>query len=242
MWMPVRSHEHEYLDDHTPEQEVVDRVYRFLTLVNSRLGGSQATIDRFDVFSRSWKPGERIEVLDVASGAADLPRALISWGRRGGFDVRVTALDTSLRALDYARRDGRSDGRLRLVCADVCNMPFGESAFDYVICALFFHHLTDAEIVSTLRTFDRLAKRGIVVNDLTRRRRLLLWTWLFTRPFHPILRHDGVLSVRRSLLPAELGALASESGLEWLDVREHFGHRMTLAGEKTLPGTFVLRN
>jgi ubiquinone/menaquinone biosynthesis C-methylase UbiE len=234
MWMPRRSGEREYLDEHMPEQAVVDRVYRFLKFVNRRLGGARATIDRFEGFSRSWEGGQRIEVLDVARGAADLPRALVGWGRRRGFDVRVTALDSSLRALDYARRDGGPDSRLRLVCADVRHLPCRDAGFDYVTCALFFHHLTDDEIVSTLGAFDRISKRGIVVNDLTRRRRLLFWTWLFTRPFHPILRQDGPLSVRRSLLPDEMQALAVRSGLNWLDVRGHFGHRMTLAGEKGL--------
>jgi ubiquinone/menaquinone biosynthesis C-methylase UbiE len=232
MWMPARSHEREYLDDHTPGQEVVDKVYRFLKFVNRRLGGAQATIDRFEAFSRSWKPNERIEVLDVASGAADLPRALIKWGRERGFDVRVTASDTNLRALDFARRDGPPDQRLRLMCADVHQMPCRDEGVDYVMCAMFFHHLADHEIIEALRAFDRLTRRGIVVNDLSRKRRLLAWTWLFTRPFHPIVRRDGPLSVRKSLLPAELATLACRAGLNWLAVREHFGHRLTLAGEK----------
>ena len=166
MWMPVRSDEREYMDDHEPEQEVVDKVYRFLKLVNRRLGGTQATIDRFEGFSRLWKPAERIEVLDIASGAADLPRALIGWGQKRGFDVRVTAFDTNLRALNFARRDGPPDCRLRLVCADVHRMPCRDRGFDYVVCALFFHHLTDHQIIATLRAFDRVTRRGIVVNDL----------------------------------------------------------------------------
>jgi hypothetical protein len=101
-----------------------------------------------------------------------------------------------------------------------------------VTCGLFFHHLTDDQIVAALRSFDRLAARGIVVNDLVRSRRAFVWTWLFTWPFHPILHHDGPLSVRRALKPAEMRHLAAAAGLPWLTVRRHFGHRMTLAGQK----------
>ena len=118
MWMPSRSYRREILDDHEPEQAVVDKIYRFLSFVNRRLGGTRATIARFEAFSQSWAPGERITVLDVASGAADVPRGLIAWARTRGFDLRVTALDISPRALSYARRAGQID-RLGLVCSDV---------------------------------------------------------------------------------------------------------------------------
>lgn len=232
MWMPVRSREREYLDDHTPDQKVADRIYRFLALVNRYLGGTRATLARFDALSRTWRPGARITVLDVASGEADVPRALIAWGRERGFDIRVTALDLSTRALTAARRAGAADERLRFVCAEVGRLPYRGGAFDYVTCALFFHHLTDDEIVSTLKAFDRIAAHGIVVNDLVRTWRAHFWIRLFTLPCHPILRNDGPLSVRRALRPNELRTLAAEAGLPWLSVRTHFGHRMTLAGSR----------
>jgi ubiquinone/menaquinone biosynthesis C-methylase UbiE len=230
--MRSRIYQPEIMDEETLEQDTVDEIYRYLTSVNRYLGGVRATIARFEAFCRTWRAGERIEVLEIACGAADVPRALVGWGRSRGFDVRVTATDILPSALDYARRTGPREKRLRLVCADVAHPPFRDRAFDYVTCALFFHHLTDDQIVSALRAFDRLASRGIVVNDLVRSRRAFAWTWLLTKPFHPILHHDGPLSIRRALTPPELQQLASAAGLPWLTVQRHFGHRMTLAGEK----------
>jgi len=227
-----RVYQREILDEHEPEQAVVDRVYAFLAMVNRRFGGAAATIARFETFSRSWQPGERIEVLDIASGAADIPRSLISWGRSRGFDVRVTALDISRSALDYARRAGDSDNRLRLLCADIRHPFCVDGAFDYVTSALFFHHLTDVQVVEVLRLSDRLARRGMVVNDLVRSRRAWLLTWALTWPFNPILHHDGPLSVRRALTPEELLKLATRAGVPWLSIERHFGERMTAAGER----------
>ena len=231
--MKSRIYQPEIMDEETPDQATVDEIYRYLSAVNRLLGGVRATIARFEQFSRTWRPGERIDVLEIACGAADVPRALLAWGRSRGFDLRVTATDILPSALDYARRLGPEYSRLRLVCADVEHVPFNEHAFDYVTCALFFHHLTDDQIIGALGAFDRLATRGIVVNDLVRSRRAFAWTWLFTWPFHPILHHDGPLSIRRALKPAELQRMASAAGLDWLTVQRHFGHRMTLAGEKT---------
>lgn len=230
-----RIHQHEILDDHEPEQPVVDRIYAFLSMVNRRFGGAAATIARFEVFSRSWKPGERIDVLDIASGAADIPRALVAWGRRRGFDLRVTALDISRSALDYARRSGPPDDRLSLLCADITRPFCLDRSFDYVTSALFFHHLTDEQVVEVLRISDRLARRGMVVNDLVRSRQAFVLTWLLTWPFHPILHHDGPLSVRRALTPVEILTLARLAGVPWLTIGRHFGERMTAAGERDTP-------
>ena len=70
----------------------VDRL-RFIRRVNSMLGYTRATLKHVEAFSRDWKPGERITFLDVATGSADIPRAIVRWGQRRGFDLRVTALD-----------------------------------------------------------------------------------------------------------------------------------------------------
>lgn len=230
--MRSRIYTPEIMDEETVDQETADEVYRYLASVNRYLGGVRATIARFERFARHWRPGERIEVLEIACGAADVPRALIAWGRTRGFDLHVTATDILVSALDYARRSGPPEERLRLAGADVEHAPFRDGSFDYVTCALFFHHLTDDQIVTALRSFNRLARRGIVVNDLVRSRRAFVWTWLLTWPFHPILHHDGPLSIRRSLKPAELRHLAGAADLPWLEVHRHFGHRMTLDGEK----------
>lgn len=229
-----RIYQHEILDDHEPEQAVIDQVYRFLAMVNRRFGGADATITRFETFSRSWHKGQRIDVLDIASGAADIPRALIAWGRARGFDLHVTAMDISRSALDYARRAGPADPRLTLLCADI-RQPFcRDASFDYVTSALFFHHLTDAQIVDVLKLSARVARRGMVVNDLVRSRRAWWLTWALTWPFHPILHYDGPLSIRRALTPDELLSLARQAGIAWLTVERHFGERMTVAGE--VPG------
>ena len=244
MWMTQRSHEREYMDDHTPPQDVVDDVYWFLGVINRWLGGTRATLRRFEELSHGWLAGQRVEVLDVATGGGDQARALVRWGRARGFDIRVTALDISPSALSSARRrgtPGTGEAPLRFVCADVHRMPYRDGVFDYVTCALFFHHLTDDDVVRTLRSFDHMAVRGIVVNDLIRGWRHFAWSWFFTRPFNRVLRNDGPLSVRRAFRPSELAGLAQRAGLTWLTVREHFGHRMTLAGERPRGSSVVGR-
>lgn len=229
MWMPARSLEPEILDRETPPQPVLDDCYSFLKWVNRWLGGTGATLSCFRRFAKRWKPGERIRVLDVASGAADVPRALRAWARKRGHDLTVTALDIDPGALDFARRDGEA---LQYLCADVLRMPCRDGAFDYVTSSLFFHHLDDVQIVTALRAFDRIARRGIVVNDLIRRWRAWAWIKLFTVFQNPILKFDAPLSVRKALRAKEARSLIEQAGVSYLEVRTHFGHRMTLSGER----------
>lgn len=226
-----RSLEPEIMDGYQPPQDVVDEVYRVLALINTLLGGTRATLRRFSALSRRWRPEAQIDILDVACGRGDVAAELVRWGRARGFRIRVTALDISHRALLSGLASSHPDG-LTFVEGDVHAAPFPDRAFDYVISTLFFHHLTDDDVVKTLRSFDRLARRGVVVNDLVRGWRAYGWSKLATCPFNEILRHDGPLSVCKSFRPDELVALARRAGLPWLTVRRHFGHRMTLAGER----------
>ena len=233
-WMPSRTYEPEVLDNETPPPETLGECYEFLKRTNRWLGGVRATLGRFRRFSRRWAPGERIRVLDVATGAADIPRALVKWARSRGFDLTVTALDLDPAALDFARRDAGRDG-IHYLCSDVLRMPCLEGSFDYVISSLFFHHLTDEQVLVVLRAFDRIARRGIVVNDLIRRWRAWFWTKVFTVFSNSILQNDGPLSVRKSLTVGEAEDLVARAGLPYLRVRTHFGHRMTISGEKIGP-------
>ena len=43
-------------------------------------------------------------MLDIGTGGADLPRALLRWARADGLRLEVTAIDPDPRALDWALR------------------------------------------------------------------------------------------------------------------------------------------
>ena len=79
---------------------------------------------------------------------------------------------------------------------------------------------------------DRVARRGIVVNDLLRNRRALVWITILTLGANEYVRADGPQSVRRGFTVEEAAALARRAGLPWLRVRRQFGHRFTLAGRR----------
>lgn len=205
---------------------------RFIRGINSALRYTRATLCHLERFSRRWKPGETIRILDVATGSADVPLAIVRWARRRGFHVRVIGIDLHQRTCDAARAATRHEPWIEIVRGDALCMPFDPGSFDYAIASLFLHHLSDADARDALRAMDRAARRGIIAGDLVRNRRAYCWIVLFTLLSNPMVRHDARVSVAQAFSSDEAKKLIAASGLAYLRYHRHFGHRFVLAGEK----------
>ncbi len=101
------------------------------------------------------------------------------------------------------------------------------------VFSLLLHHLDPGPAAAALRELRRVARRGIVVNDLTRTWAglvgLALLLPLLARSW--ITRHDGLVSVRRAYTPPELRRLARSVGLDHLHSAGWLGARVALWAE-----------
>ena len=86
--------------------------------------------------------------------------------------------------------------------------------------------------MTVLRIMDRLARRGIIWNDLQRDRRAHFWVKLLTRHSDPVVRHDGPVSILAGFTKLEVLDFRRRLELDHTRYRRHFGHRFTLAGER----------
>src|SRR4029078_11062202 len=116
---------------------------RFIRRINRALLYTRSTISHLARYSRAWKPGETLRVIDFATGSADVPLAVARWGRRRGFDVRVTGVDLHETTCRMARDITRHEPRVTIVRADALNLPFDAGSFDYALSGLFLHHLSE---------------------------------------------------------------------------------------------------
>jgi ubiquinone/menaquinone biosynthesis C-methylase UbiE len=170
--------------------------------------------------------------LDLATGSADIPRAILSWADRRRLDVRIVGIDRQGPTIDVARRR-TADPRIQLVQCDVFDLPFETGSFDYVTTSMFLHHLSDDEAVEVMRTAARLARRGVIVADLLRHYRAYAWISLLTLASGRMVRHDARASVAQAFTKGEILRLTNHAGLTFVQYYRHFGHRFLLAGEKT---------
>jgi SAM-dependent methyltransferase len=218
------------MDDPNADPEVLRDSLQFLAKVNSRAGYTRATLCHLKGFARRWKPGQTIRMIDLATGSADIPRAILRWSRAAGFDVKIVGVDRH--ATTALAAAAQSDPDLTIIQCDVLAMPFEPGSFDYAVTGLFLHHLDDDQAVEVLKIMDRLSTRGIIAADILRHRRLYWWIKLFTIFSNPMVRHDALISVGQSFTRPEVLSLRQRAGLDYTQYFGHFGHRFVLAGEK----------
>jgi len=226
----------ELLDGPLDDRPALVGNLRDLARVNRRLGGIDLSARAIEALA----PGHSsIEVLDVGTGGADIPLALIDRGRDRGRLVRVTGIDNRpevLEAAALADRRVTSTGELVLHVADGQALPFPDGAFEVAHSSLVMHHLEPDAARALLAEMARVARRGVVVNDLVRGRAAWAGAWalshLATR--NRFTRRDAPLSVRRAYSVAELTALLAAAGIR-VERRFDgpFGHRVALAGRRS---------
>jgi hypothetical protein len=233
----------EIMDDPGVAREDLETSLRYLRLINVRWGGAEALLRHLRSWSRRWPKDRAITLLDVATGSADLPLAAVALARSAGFDLRVTGVELHETTLDLARSHVGEHPELAssitLERADARGLMdrFKPGAFDYVHAGLFLHHLPELEVLTVLRIMDRLARAGLVWNDLVRSRvcRWVVGLAVVGRP--RIIKHDATVSVEAGFTKAEVLDFARRLDLGYARYRRGpMVHRFTLAGEK--PGAW----
>ena len=231
----------EYLDEATLEPGTLEGNLRDLRRINRVFGGSSLSLQALRALvsgAAAQSPGrddvDKLRVLDVGTGAADIPLAMVR--AHGPWrSIGVTAVDSRPEVLDAARRctpalNESADVVLRV--ADGRSLPFGDGEFDVAHASLVLHHLEPGDARQFVCELARVARVGVIVNDLTRGAVHWLGAWLVVHALsrNRFTRHDGPLSVRRAYTAREARGLLAEAGLVPIhEGRAFAGHRWTLA-------------
>jgi ubiquinone/menaquinone biosynthesis C-methylase UbiE len=232
LFLRTRRRTDELIDRPDADEGELRRSLSYIRKINHWLEYTDVTVNHLEAFSRRWEKGRTYRILDVATGSADIPWAILKWADEKGFKVEVVGIDLHARILKIAEEEDGPDPRLKLMRADAMNLPFADGTFDYTITAMFLHHLDDADVVRVLREMDRVSARGVIVSDLIRNLRAYLWIKLFTAASTNMVRHDGPASVAQAFTEAEARAFREQAGLDYTQYHHHFAHRFSLAGEK----------
>lgn len=152
-----------------------------------------------------------LSVLDVGAGGGDALRAMARWGERRGLALDLWGLDRS----PWAERHAMARGTpARWITSDLFALP-AERRFDVVVCSLFAHHLDDASLVRFLRWLPGHAIRRWLILDLHRHAIPWAAVWAGTRllRMHPMVRHDGPVSIARGFSRTDWRRLVAAAGL-----------------------------
>ncbi|HSA57377.1 MAG TPA: methyltransferase domain-containing protein [Gemmatimonadaceae bacterium] len=218
---PPRRRGVEYLDTDV-EPGVRRRSHRDIALSNRLFGGVHAV--RAALEPLLARGPRELSLLDVGTGTGDIPSRLVPVAARRGVRLRILGLDGH-RELVAATREWRIDP----VCADALSLPFADRSIDVVCCSQVLHHFEPRDALRLLREMHRVANECVIVADLRRSWVAAAALWLISFPlgFHPVSRHDGVVSIFRGFTGAELRALVREAVGVDARVRRRFLFRVT---------------
>lgn len=223
---PARRRGAEHIDDPALDGATALRSLEDVARSNALFGGRRAVLAALDdvlgdVLAEAG--AARLTLLDVGTGVGDIPWHARRMAERRGVALETYGVELSpvLAAASRARVGGS-------VCADAFALPFADRSIDVVTCSQVAHHFAEPELLALLRELDRVARRRVVVADLRRSYLAAAGFWLASWPlgFHPVTRHDGVVSVFRGFVPDELSALVTRATGAVARVRRGLGWRV----------------
>ena len=208
--------EPELMDRPQPVSAELERDLDNLVALNRRFG-SHRLLRRF---LAGWlRPDRAYRVLDLCTGAADLPRVMVEWARPRGIALHIDAVDAQPATLAIAEKKCAAFPEIHFHQADALSYD-ARPRYDFVHCSLALHHFSDENAARLLRRCRELSTRFVLVADLERSPLTTAGVWAVTAAIYrdPMTQHDGRLSARRAFSFAEMHALAELAG--WKD----FGH------------------
>jgi len=144
-------------------------------------------------------------------------RQIERWARKHGVAVQLTGIDLNPHAETIAREFSPADCGIRWITGDAYSYA---EPVDVVISALLTHHLSTSEIVHFLAWMEKTSLRGWFVNDLCREETPYKLFKLLTTvlPWHHFVRHDGLVSFRRSFREQDWSAMLGSADIPRGDV------------------------
>jgi ubiquinone/menaquinone biosynthesis C-methylase UbiE len=216
----------ELIDGPLESEAELRRSFRDIAFANRWFGGTAAV-------KRGLRGLAPRTILDVATGIADIPAALLQSARAQRRELHITCLDNNPLLLEYARERYGGDPGFSFVSGNATALPYGTCAFDVTMCNLALHHFDPAPAVALLAELRRVSRITPLVTDLQRSALAFTATFAFTRLFtsNRLTRHDGPLSARRAYLPNEVVSLARKAGWKAPSVRTFGLIRLVLRDE-----------
>ncbi len=200
------------------------RVLTDLARVNALTLARRPTLGFLKRLPRYSQP---LRILDVGFGDGDMLRAIAYWALRNNRAVELIGVDLNPKSAPAAIAATPEALAINFQTGDYAD--FGD--VDVIISSLVAHHMTSAELATFVRFMDRHARAGWFINDLYRHSFAYYGFPLLARMMrvHPIVRHDGQLSIARSYRPTEWPPILAAAAVTAAQVTARFPFRLCVS-------------
>jgi 2-polyprenyl-3-methyl-5-hydroxy-6-metoxy-1,4-benzoquinol methylase len=203
---------------------------RFVRTVRDRLVKQRMAALMKDDNSLRYRLGPvKMKILDVGFGDGDMLRTIARWAEKNAVDATLVGIDLNPRSALAAGAGTPASLNIDYRTGDYATLA-GEG-WDVILSSLVAHHMTRGQLVAFIRFMDTEAKAGWFINDLHRHGFAFLGFPLLAKimRWHPIVRHDGQLSIARSYRPQEWPAILAEAGVTDAVVARKFPFRLCVS-------------
>lgn len=216
-----RSTEKELMDDFSMDDSVLYRSLDTLAAINQWLGGNQLTMKAVKTLLKEIPPSRELTIVDLGCGNGDMLRRIAEVARKHHRKVKLIGIDANEFTVNYARKKSTAYQEISYLHQTIPSADFNALTYDMVLCTLFLHHFTDAEILNLLTHICAKAEVGVVINDLHRSRwAYILFNLLTLFIPNPMIRQDGLISISKGFKKTELQNFAHQlqvpnSRIQW---------------------------
>ena len=160
-------------------------------------------------------PAKSLRVMDVGCGYGDTLRQIDTWAAKRSLAVALTGIDLNPDAIRAAKEATPPAQRIEWIVGDALS-DNATGDIDVVVCSLLTHHLTNPQIIKFLRWMEQTARLGWFINDLHRQPIPYHLFRLMTRftNWHPFVKYDGPVSIRRSFVEADWKNLCAAAKID----------------------------
>ena len=221
--LETRASAEELMDDPALDRATYLLVMRDLARTNSVTMARRATLD---FLHRAIGNRRHFRLLDVGYGDGDMLRTIARWAAKRGIAADLVGVDLNPGSKGAAEAATPVDLPIAYLTGDYQDV--GGAPFDFIISSLVAHHMSHDQLITFLKFMEHSARGGWFINDLHRHSFAWLGFPLLARlmRWHPIVRHDGQLSIARSYRPAEWPPLLGKAEIESAVVRRVFPFRL----------------
>ena len=208
-----RSTQSEVLDGAVDTAELA-KILHDLARLNGAMMGHWPLLRWLDRAIEDIPVEQPLTFVDIGCGYGDLLRAVRRLARKHRRTMKLIGIDLNPQVIDVAQSATAVADDIEYQAVDI--FEFEPSApIDFVATSLVTHHLPDESILRFLRWMEASAGRGWIICDLQRS-----WVPFYFIPVvgkllgtHPVVIHDGRVSVARSLTRSEWEMLITRANI-----------------------------
>lgn len=192
-----RCYDKEIMDDFSIDDRRIEQALNELKLINKFLGGIKTSLSGLKNFIDENRMDE-VKILDIGSGTSDIFLNKTSSLK----EIKVYSLDRNKKICKLIK----TRNSFFPINGNALILPIKDNSVSIIHASLFLHHFREYEIIEIIKSSMKIAKDGIIINDLRRSVWALIGirilTLLFSRS--TMVSNDAPISVKRGFIKKDI--------------------------------------